>query len=457
MTGTTQADAICKLCRASLETVEHLHTTCKVTRAAVSLIAGHCPNKDVSATFAGADFKTFLLHTPLHDKQPMYLLALSYAIWSARKAATSASMALAEHIKISFFAKLEPTRPRPKKRNRASERKEFDALRNSLDPDSLFYFTDGSSLGNPGPSGAGMTCIYQGNCLCHQSAALGLSTNNVAEIEGLLLAISHALQFLDGQPLRPRNVYIFCDNRYAISVADGKWQARAHRPLVAKLNLAFNTLSKQLPVHLLWVPGHADIHENEAADKLARRGATGISSLDPPTPEPSPTPTQAQNLQNKRLPPNNSQTTYPPTKKQCHTPSASKEPSNASSCKRPPTGDPCTQAEDPAEPRRSTRRKKYSKTQSILFPGLDFSMCHGPAPPSSSGCTLTDPLWTCKHGLTRSSGRRGLKPIDQFYYLALSDQCSDCKKEWHIQSSAAVTLVESPMELPDIPLEDFFV
>jgi hypothetical protein len=50
-----------------------------------------------------------------------------------------------------------------------------------------------------------------------------------------------------------------------------------------------------------------------------------------------------------------------------------------------------------------------------------------------------------------------LKPIDQFYYLALSDQCSDCKKEWHIQSSAAVTLVESPMELPDIPLEDFFV
>ena len=35
------------------------------------------------------------------------------------------------------------------------------------------------------------------------------------------------------------------------------------------------------PVTLFWVPGHSKVEGNEIADRLARRGACGISNADP--------------------------------------------------------------------------------------------------------------------------------------------------------------------------------
>ncbi len=118
----------------------------------------------------------------------------------------------------------------------------------------------------------GSTRIYS------RAKALGTSTNNAAELEGLLMALSHAISWCRGHKRLgsskpPPPEHIFCDNRYALGVADGKWKAKAHRPLVTHIQSTVASLRVLTAVLLLWVPGHADVEGNEVADRLAKGAA----------------------------------------------------------------------------------------------------------------------------------------------------------------------------------------
>ena len=54
-------------------------------------------------------------------------------------------------------------------------------------------YTDGSSFGNPGPSGSGFVVYDQNNeVICCLSHALGTSTNAYAEVDGLMEAAEYA-------------------------------------------------------------------------------------------------------------------------------------------------------------------------------------------------------------------------------------------------------------------------
>ena len=67
----------------------------------------------------------------------------------------------------------------------------------------------------------------------------------------------------------------FLRQRYAINGSpEGKWTARAHRILVKQLQDSLASLRRLTSAHLYWVPGHADVDGNEAADQLAKQGAT---------------------------------------------------------------------------------------------------------------------------------------------------------------------------------------
>jgi hypothetical protein len=79
--------------------------------------------------------------------------------------------------------------------------------------------------------------------------------------------------------LQPK-IHIFIDNQYAIRAADSYTRVRANRRQVKLTRDALASLRNITTVTLHWVPGHASIPGNELADRLAKRGASGITSHD---------------------------------------------------------------------------------------------------------------------------------------------------------------------------------
>ena len=156
---------------------------------------------------------------------------------------------------------------------------------------------NGSSFGNPGPSGSGFVVYDQNNeVICCRSHALGTSTNAYAEVDGLMEAAEYAELDL---PSRLWNlpVCLFVDNRNAISLAAGWSNSFWCAEEVESTRNAIKSTARRCPVWLFWVPGHAKIEGNEVADTAAEHGSCGVTKFweecpplvqraDMPTPDP---------------------------------------------------------------------------------------------------------------------------------------------------------------------------
>lgn len=123
----------------------------------------------------------------------------------------------------------------------------------------IIVYADGACSGNPGPAGLGVV-ILDGTTRRELSEYLGRGTNNIAE----LTAILRAAEALAG---REEHVRVFTDSSYAIGVLTKGWKAKANPELIADVKRALAGLPD---VELHYVPGHAGVALNEAADQLAR-------------------------------------------------------------------------------------------------------------------------------------------------------------------------------------------
>jgi ribonuclease HI len=121
-------------------------------------------------------------------------------------------------------------------------------------------FTDGACSGNPGPAGSGMVVIRPGGKIDEGFEYLGTSTNNVAELTGILRA-------LEVIPAEAPSILIHTDSQYAIGVLTKGWKAKANQELIAKTKAV---LAKRPQARLVYVRGHAGVPMNERADELAR-------------------------------------------------------------------------------------------------------------------------------------------------------------------------------------------
>ena len=147
-------------------------------------------------------------------------------------------------------------------------------------------WTDGSSLGNPGPGGwAAILLCEDASGEEHRlelSEGYGLTTNNRME----LLAPAKALEALK----RPCSVTVHSDSQYVVKAhTDGwiaGWLARgwtgARKRPVANVDLWRRLLAAEAPheVRYLWVRGHEGTELNERADELARAAAQGEGLLE---------------------------------------------------------------------------------------------------------------------------------------------------------------------------------
>ena len=118
--------------------------------------------------------------------------------------------------------------------------------------------TDGSSIGNPGPSGYGAVLKLRG----HRKeiyGSLGHKTCNEAE----LLAVIKGLQAIKKSD---QLITIYSDSQYVVKGKKGEWKVRTNQEL-------WRTLHKEVEKHreviFNWIPRQM----NGEADKLARKGA----------------------------------------------------------------------------------------------------------------------------------------------------------------------------------------
>jgi ribonuclease HI len=136
--------------------------------------------------------------------------------------------------------------------------------------DTVLIYTDGSSLGNPGPGGYGVVLISE-NTRRELSGGFRRTTNNRME----LVACIQALKALK----KSRQVVLFTDSRYLMNGITKGWALRWRRngwmrsptePAEnADLWAVLLELLERHQVEFQWVRGHAGNPENERCDQLA--------------------------------------------------------------------------------------------------------------------------------------------------------------------------------------------
>lgn len=148
------------------------------------------------------------------------------------------------------------------------------ALR-ALEAGKVVIYTDGGSIGNPGPGGYGVVLLHDDQRE-ELSGGFRLTTNNRME----LMACIVGLQALE----KKCRVVLFSDSRYVVdSISKGsarRW--KANRWMRSKTGKAKNAdlwdellhRIDQHEVEFVWVPGHAGILENERCDQLSMRAAS---------------------------------------------------------------------------------------------------------------------------------------------------------------------------------------
>lgn len=127
----------------------------------------------------------------------------------------------------------------------------------------LTLHTDGGARGNPGPSGAGATIEDEhGAVVARISEFLGTNTNNVAEYEALLLALTRAHEIAKNGS--ETDLAIFMDSELIVKQMQGIYKVK-HPALIEKKRRA----DALIAVFRSAVFHHVPRAQNAAADRLA--------------------------------------------------------------------------------------------------------------------------------------------------------------------------------------------
>jgi len=141
----------------------------------------------------------------------------------------------------------------------------------------LHIYTDGSSLGNPGPGGAA-AIGYVGSCripVWTEQAYLGRNvTNNEAEYRAVELALNNAL-VADNAGYEITVVRIHTDSLLVMNQLEKIWKIKSHtlRPLWRSVGARLADLRKIVNVEFVHVNSHSGDPGNNLADDLAKAAA----------------------------------------------------------------------------------------------------------------------------------------------------------------------------------------
>ncbi len=140
----------------------------------------------------------------------------------------------------------------------------------------ILLYSDGSSLGNPGPGGWGTILQYKDN-IKELSGSEPNTTNNRMELTGVIEGLK--------QLKEPCEVDIISDSKYVIQGINewltnwikNNWKNSAKKD-VKNVDLwkEYVKISKNHKINGFWVKGHAGHPQNERCDYLAKTEAEKI-------------------------------------------------------------------------------------------------------------------------------------------------------------------------------------
>jgi len=137
----------------------------------------------------------------------------------------------------------------------------------------ITLYSDGSSLGNPGPGGYGGILEYKGNRK-EYSGGETHTTNNRMELMGVIAGLKLLKE--------PCIVHVVSDSSYVVK-AINEWLANWIQKEFKKVKnvdlwQAYIEAAAPHQIKATWVRGHAGHEENEICDKLARDAAIKIQN-----------------------------------------------------------------------------------------------------------------------------------------------------------------------------------
>ena len=133
-------------------------------------------------------------------------------------------------------------------------------------------YTDGSSIGNPGPGGYGIIMVLENNAYKKEvSQGFSLTTNNRMELLAVIVA-------LENIKIISSNVEVFTDSKYVSDAVEKKWIFEWEKLNFKKkknpdLWKRFLIIYRKHNVTFRWIKGHNNHPENERCDYMANKAA----------------------------------------------------------------------------------------------------------------------------------------------------------------------------------------
>lgn len=143
-------------------------------------------------------------------------------------------------------------------------------------------YTDGGSLGNPGPGGYGV--VIKGDDNKELSAGYRFTTNNRMEILAAIEALRNMPDNKDQKIIIHSDSRLLCDavnKNWLLSWQRKNWKKSDKKP-VLNIDLWEDLIEEmsRRNVDFKWVKGHAGIPENERCDELSKNAAANPSLVD---------------------------------------------------------------------------------------------------------------------------------------------------------------------------------
>ena len=141
----------------------------------------------------------------------------------------------------------------------------------------ITMYTDGSSMGNPGPGGYGIV-LMAGRHRKELSQGYRLTTNNRMELMAVIVG-------LEALKIPQSTVTVYTDSQYVVFSVEKGWvfgweKKNFSGKKNADLWQRFLKVYRRHTISLKWVKGHAGNPENERCDSLAVDAAQGMYLLD---------------------------------------------------------------------------------------------------------------------------------------------------------------------------------
>ena len=133
-------------------------------------------------------------------------------------------------------------------------------------------YTDGSSIGNPGPGGYGIIMVLEDNAYKKEvSQGFSLTTNNRMELLAVIVA-------LENIKIISSNVEVFTDSKYISDAVEKRWvfeweKLNFKKKKNSDLWKRFLIIYRKHNVTFTWIKGHNNHPENERCDYMANKAA----------------------------------------------------------------------------------------------------------------------------------------------------------------------------------------